>query len=96
MHLIVAKHGCLVEVQLRTLTQHAWAEMIESADRSRMFGRSSLKTSEAPADVLEYYRLGAELLESQERGQPSKSATLTAFRQLNRKIQREYREERGG
>jgi putative GTP pyrophosphokinase len=31
-HLIVRKDGVLVEIQLRTLTQHSWAELVERLD----------------------------------------------------------------
>jgi len=32
-HLVVRKDGVLIEVQLRTATQHAWAELVEQLDR---------------------------------------------------------------
>jgi len=84
VHLVVEKEGRLIEVQLRTKAQHAWAELIESVDRrTRGF---SLKGGEAPADLTEYYRLGAELLASSERGEQPNPETLLRFRELNEKV----------
>lgn len=54
VHLIVAKDGCYVEMQLRTPRQDAWAQSVEQ-DTRRL--RADLKFGSGPADLREYYRL---------------------------------------
>jgi ppGpp synthetase/RelA/SpoT-type nucleotidyltranferase len=84
IHLVVRRHGCRIEVQLRTVNQHRWAELIERVDRESPF--LGLKTGRSLRLPREYYALGAELLELEERGQPIPPATLDRFRGLNRRI----------
>lgn len=45
-HLVVRKDGVLIEVQLRTATQHAWAELVEQLDRDHvvLVGADSIET----------------------------------------------------
>lgn len=83
-HLVVRKEGFLVEVQLRTVSQHAWAEVIESTDRR--VPSIDLKSGRAPAEVLEYYRLGAELLAHSERGDTPNRDVLRRFRALHEQV----------
>lgn len=83
IHLVVEKEGRLIEVQLRTAAQHAWAELIESVDRRNQLG---LKGGEAPADLTEYYRMGAELLAARERGEMPTRLLLLRFRELHDKV----------
>jgi len=54
VHLIVAKDGCYVEMQLRTPRQDAWAQSVEQ-DTRRL--RADLKFGSGPDDLREYYRL---------------------------------------
>lgn len=84
-HLVVAKDACRIEIQLRSLTQHAWSELIEGADRDAALG---LKEGRAPADVTEYYRLGSELLAAREAGERPRAEILEQFQGLHGKIQR--------
>lgn len=85
IHLVIEKEGRLIEVQLRTSLQHAWAELIESVDRrTRGF---SLKGGDAPADLTEYYRIGAELLALNEHGETPDDALLLRFQALHEKVQ---------
>jgi putative GTP pyrophosphokinase len=84
IHLVVHKEGRLIEVQLRTAAQHAWAELIESVDRRNQ--AFSLKGGEGPADLTEYYRLGAALLAANERGERPDDAMLLRFRELHEKV----------
>ncbi|HUR86342.1 MAG TPA: hypothetical protein VMY78_13455 [Solirubrobacteraceae bacterium] len=83
-HLVVAKDGRLVEVQLRTATQHRWAELIEIVDRRNP--DIDLKGGSAPADLVEYYRLGSELLAADERGEPAEAAAVARFRELHQQV----------
>lgn len=83
-HLVVAKDGRLIEVQLRTATQHRWAELIEIVDRQNP--DIDLKGGSAPADLVEYYRLGSELLAADERGEVPEPATVARFRHLHQQV----------
>jgi putative GTP pyrophosphokinase len=84
LHLVVAKDSCLIEVQVRTGVQHAWAELIETVDRRNP--DLSLKGGQAPADLIEYYRVGAGLLEARERGEAPNAEVLLRFRELHEKV----------
>jgi len=57
VHLVVAKDGCYVEIQLRTPRQDAWAQSVEQ-DTRRL--RADLKFGSGPDDLREYYRLVGE------------------------------------
>jgi putative GTP pyrophosphokinase len=79
VHRVAEKDGRRIEMQLRTLMQHSWAELIESTDRRTGVG---LKEGRSPADVTEYYRLGSELLAASEAGRASDPTTLRRFREM--------------
>jgi len=84
IHLVVRRHGCRIEVQLRTMVQHGWAELIEGIDRQKpMLG---LKMGRAHRSFREYYALGAKLLADIENGEKSSQQDLDRFRELNRRI----------
>jgi ppGpp synthetase/RelA/SpoT-type nucleotidyltranferase len=84
IHLVNRRHGCRVEIQLRTINQHRWAELIERLDRERPF--LGLKTGRAHRLMREYYALGAELLDHEDKGTAIDTSTLDRFRSLNRRI----------
>ncbi|MFI5025330.1 MAG: hypothetical protein ACHQCI_01065 [Solirubrobacterales bacterium] len=86
VHLIARKEGLLIECQLRTVSQHAWAELIERTDRSTGVG---LKADRAPDNVTEYYRLGADLLAQADEDAPRDPATLRRFQELHVQVQRQ-------
>lgn len=88
IHVIVKKEGLLIEIQLRTISQHAWAELIERTDRRTDVG---LKTDRAPDEVTEYYRLGADLLAQVDEGSTRNPDTLRRFQELHGQVQRELR-----
>jgi ppGpp synthetase/RelA/SpoT-type nucleotidyltranferase len=79
-HLVVRKERCLVEVQVRTRPQHGWAELVERVDREHRLG---LKEGRAPAEIVEYYRLGALLVSSAERRSAVDDETMARFRELH-------------
>lgn len=83
-HLVVLKNGHLIEVQLRTNPQHRWAELIEVVDRRNP--DLDLKGGSAPADLVEYYRLGSELLAADERGESADPVVVDRFRQLHEEV----------
>jgi putative GTP pyrophosphokinase len=85
LHLIEKRHGCQIEVQLRTFIQHAWAELIESFDRSQRLG-VELKVGRGPEGLREYYRLGADLMAARERGEELDETVLKRFRELYDKV----------
>lgn len=65
VHAIVLRKGRLIEVQLRTPTQDAWANQVE--EDSRRVGRD-FKGGAGQAEVHEYYVVVSELLALRERG----------------------------
>lgn len=83
-HLVIERDDRLIEVQLRTVRQHQWAELIEVVDRRNP--DIDLKGGEAPADLVEYYRLGAVLLADDERGDPPDVAIIREFRRLHDQV----------
>ncbi|HEU5062186.1 MAG TPA: hypothetical protein VFT79_03410 [Solirubrobacterales bacterium] len=88
IHVIVQKEGLLIEIQLRTVSQHAWAELIERTDRRTDVG---LKADRAPDNVTEYYRLGADLLAQADEGSARNPETLRRFQELHEQVQRQLR-----
>lgn len=65
VHLIVAKDGRYVELQLRTPWQDAWAQSVEQ-DTRRL--REDLKFGAGPDDLRDYYRLVSEYFAMREAG----------------------------
>lgn len=82
-HLIVEKRGQLIEVQLRTVSQHAWAELIEAADRDLGL---QLKGGQGPPELREYYSVGASLLALSDRGETVDKRTVRRFQELHRRV----------
>lgn len=69
MHLIVRRKGRLIEVQLRTPTQDAWANQVE--EDSRRVGsdfKGGRGQAEVHAEVHEYYVVVSEFLALREQG----------------------------
>jgi putative GTP pyrophosphokinase len=93
LHLIERRHGCRIEVQLRSVTQHSWAEVIEATDRQSAFGE--LKLGRGPDILARYYALGAELLAEHERGEAIDPQQLQQFRELDDRIFGERRRKGG-
>jgi putative GTP pyrophosphokinase len=65
VHLVVAKDGCFVEIQLRTPWQDSWAQSVEQ-DTRRL--RSALKFGAGPDDLRDYYRMISEFFAMRESG----------------------------
>lgn len=84
VHLVVSRAGCRIEVQLRSVTQHAWAEVIEATDRQTLFG--DLKLGRGPEELARYYALGADLLAAHERREDLDVDRLMEFRALDDRI----------
>lgn len=93
LHLVVKRHGCRIEVQLRSVSQHSWAEVIEAADRESSWG--DLKLGRGPEILARYYALGADLLAAHERGERIDPDQLKEFRELDDRIFGERRRKEG-
>ncbi|HEX8084762.1 MAG TPA: RelA/SpoT domain-containing protein [Solirubrobacteraceae bacterium] len=83
-HLVVKKDRLLVEVQVRMVIQHSWAELVEIVDR--LNPDIELKGGRAPAELTEYYRLGSDLLAAREAGEVPDDATIKRFRRLHETV----------
>jgi ppGpp synthetase/RelA/SpoT-type nucleotidyltranferase len=72
LHLMVAKRDQLsgedrvVEIQLRTETEHRWSQVIMAAGERLGY---SLRDGDGPADLLEYFRLASDVLAAGDAGQ---------------------------
>lgn len=67
IHVIVNYDGKRVEVQIRTLYQHAWAEAIESLGSDI---RADLKSGHGPKEVHQFMSAVAEAMAHEDRGEP--------------------------
>lgn len=63
VHVVVAKDGCYIEIQFRTVWQDTWAQSVEQ-DTRRL--RAELKFGGGPDDLREYYRMVSELFAMRE------------------------------
>lgn len=67
IHHVVRRDSMLVEVQLRTILQDAWANQVEEDGRIRGAG---LKFGEGEAEIHNYYRAMSEAFAALDRGEP--------------------------
>lgn len=80
LHIVVQRRDRLVEVQLRTLGQQYWAEVVERT--SSRIG-AALKDGQGPPELMEYLRLASDLTWQDETGKQRNStqhARLVALR----------------
>ncbi len=68
VHLYTYRDERQIEVQLRTLGQHDWAQNVE---RIALVTGWPLKDGEGPETVLQFYRLAGEIIAAQEVGLPA-------------------------
>jgi hypothetical protein len=66
IHIVTVRDDRLIEVQLRTPGQHAWADNVETIAGATGW---PLKDGEGPLEVLEFYRLSGDVIAIQEQGQ---------------------------
>lgn len=59
VHIVVRREGALVEVQLRTVRQQMWADLVEELDKAY---RLNLKNEDGPGEVLDYLRTFGSIL----------------------------------
>jgi ppGpp synthetase/RelA/SpoT-type nucleotidyltranferase len=83
VHVVVLRDERLIEIQLRTLGQHDWAEAVE-----RIAARTghNLKDGEGPDDLVEYLRLVARAIYEHESGQEDQGF-LRELRNMRGKVQ---------
>ena len=55
VHVVIERDGRLIELQLRTLGQHLWADQVEAEETSG--GHSGLKGGQGRAEVVDYFRV---------------------------------------
>jgi putative GTP pyrophosphokinase len=84
IHVVVVRDGRLIEVQLRTPNQHAWAEAVERMD-ARM--RTQLKEGAGPEEGLRLFRLAAEGMALEDSGQVADNALIKKFQQAQGDLQ---------
>lgn len=83
IHVVVRRDGYPVEIQLRTLVQHEWAEAVERwAARTRF----PLKDGEGPPDLLSYFELVAWGMSSEEKGARPDKAFLEVLSRFRARI----------
>ena len=76
LHIIVRRDECLLEIQVRTRRQHAWAEAVErAANRTK----HRLKDGEGPAALVEYFRHASECLAVLDDGNRLPAQALAEF-----------------
>ncbi len=79
-HIIVRRENRLIEIQLRTPTQHEWAEAVERA--AGQTGHN-VKDGEAPRELLAYFECAARFLAVQEQGGPVDDALIAELDELH-------------
>lgn len=83
VHIIERRDSRLIEVQLRTVRQHVWAEAVE---RLYLGLGHNLKDGYGPVDLREYFRLAAGRLAAQEVGRPLDRAEEARFDTLRERV----------
>jgi putative GTP pyrophosphokinase len=83
IHVVVLRDGHLIEIQLRTPLQHAWAEAVE---RTGFRLREDLKEGEGPPDLLRYFHMAAEGLALEEAGQEADEGFMREFDTLRKQV----------
>jgi hypothetical protein len=79
-HVVVVREGRLIEIQLRTPRQHAWAAAVErAAGRGGFLG---LKDGDAPDDVVGFYQVASEILALQEQGGHADEGLMARYENL--------------
>lgn len=73
LHLIVRRDGRMIEVQLRTLLQDAWANQVEEDGHDVSIG---FKFGDGPVDIQDYYVTVAEAFATVDRGDSLPTALI--------------------
>jgi ppGpp synthetase/RelA/SpoT-type nucleotidyltranferase len=87
IHIVERRDGRLIEVQLRTPGQHAWAQSIE--DYSPVTG-FNLKDGEGPDDLRLYFKMAADRIAQDELGEPQNPAAEYEFARLRTQVRKYF------
>lgn len=80
LHVIVRREGMQLEVQLRTMRQHAWAEAVERAANRTGY---RLKDGDGPPEIVEYFRVASEGFALLDRGESMPTALRKRLAELH-------------
>jgi putative GTP pyrophosphokinase len=83
VHHVVRRNGRLIEVQLRTVLQDAWANQVEEDSRRRAIG---YKFGRGGEDVHDYYRIVSEAFAALDRGEDLSPDLVTAINENYAKV----------
>lgn len=83
IHIVERRDGRLIEVQLRTVGQHEWAQAMEEYEPALGY---RIKDGGGPADLREYLWLAASRIARDEAGRPFTSDEETAFDRLREQV----------
>jgi putative GTP pyrophosphokinase len=87
-HLIVRRDGRLIEIQLRTPSQHRWALNVEAIDLSRRLG---LKEGKGPESLQRLLAISAYAMEATSKGETMSQAFDREFERLRRAVGRDLK-----
>lgn len=82
LHVVVANHDRLVEVQLRTAAQHSWAEAVENIELRHGYG---LKDGTGPYVLVELLQRSAYAMDQISKGETMSPEFDRAFDELRRR-----------
>jgi Region found in RelA / SpoT proteins len=77
VHVILKREGFVVELQIRTRRQHAWAEAVERAANRTGF---KLKDREGPVELVGFFRVTCDCLAELDDGRRPRASQLEEFR----------------
>lgn len=80
LHVVVLRSDRLIEIQLRTIRQHAWAEAVERVDA---LTDHHVKEGQAPEEFKEYFFLASDGFYARDIGAPVSPRHRQRFRQLH-------------
>lgn len=83
VHHVVRRNGRLIEVQLRTVFQDAWANQVEDDSRQRAIG---YKFGRGGEDVHDYYRIVSEAFAALDRGEDLSPNLIAAINKNYAKV----------
>lgn len=87
VHVIVVRDERMIEIQLRTPSQHDWATTVDRASgRLRRQHGYNLKDGEGPDELLRFFALAAQGMELQEIGEPTDEAFVAEFEQTRARV----------
>jgi ppGpp synthetase/RelA/SpoT-type nucleotidyltranferase len=88
IHIVHKVRNRLIETQVRTEVQHQWGVASERAEQITGY---ALKFGDAPADLLDYFRVASEIHSLQERELPVDTDHIRQLAELREQIRRYYR-----